>query len=305
MSAERFTLFPASITHAGGTMNLAQMQGFNVQTQTRKARIQPAGSVDPAAHVLAFADPVVRFGTRDLATLLATVSPSAGLKLSGSGAFFRLRERDDGGTFLTGATHETYDVAQGLVVLDTLTANQDDEQGAICQCMLHATYDGANEPIVHNTGVDFSLAPSPAFVSEYWLGPAYHNGAEIKGLVSSSVEFGVNVSPRRVSGQVFAQKLAIVRRQPVLRLTILKADATAALSLFTRGLSGTFSLYFQKGVNNGARVAANSASHVKISATAGEWSDEEITAEENDDGTVSIVVMPTGVLSTSVASTIP
>jgi hypothetical protein len=65
---------------------------------------------------------------------------------------------------------------------------------------LYALYDGTNLPIVHNTSVDLSGAPAPAFVSEFFMGPVYVNGSELEMILSHQVQFGTMFSPFRVSG---------------------------------------------------------------------------------------------------------
>lgn len=305
-SAERFTLFPCSFVHAGGTLDLAQMEGFDAEPKATIKRVYAAGAVDPKAHLLTVADPAVRFRTRDLTTLFGAISPLTGLVSTGAGAAFRLQERDDGtAIFLSGLTHETFTLAKNFVTIDSLSAAQDDRDGAVCECTCHALYDGTNLPIVHNTGVDFGAVAAPAFTSEFFMGPAYHNSVQLPGILRHSVEFGVGFSPFRRDGASFPSKGVIVRRSPVFKLTCQKMDEVAALSKFIRALSGVFATYFWKAVDNGVRVAVGSGVHLKVSAAGGMWNDESLSASENEDGTATLNVMPTGTLSYSIVSTIP
>lgn len=304
-SAERFCLFPCSAVHSGGTLNLAQMQDFSVQTNGTRDRFYVPGAVDPKAHILAFADQQITFGTQDLATYFGTVSPTVGLALTGAGTF-RLQERSDlAGVFETGSTHETYTVTNGLIIPTRLSASQDDQTGAVLQSTLFPLYDGSTNPVVHNTGVDFSGAPTPAFTSEFFLGPVYHNSSQIGGITQVSIDFGIQFAPRRVSGQVFATKGAITRRSPVFTFTTLKSDVDAAVNLFNRALTNSFAIYLQKGADAGSRISAATASNCKISCTAGVFSTDSIQVSSNDDATTNISVMPTGTIAVSVASAIP
>jgi hypothetical protein len=304
-SAERFGLFPCSLVHAGGTLNIAQIQDFQQSVNATKDRFYAPGSVDPKAHILANADPQITFGTQDLATYFAAVSPTVGLALSGAGTF-RLQERSDlSGVFESGTTHETFTVTGGIVIPARLTASQDDQTGAAIQSTLFPLYNGSTNPIVHNTSVDFAAAPTPAFTSEFFMGPVYHNSSEIRGITQVSVDFGITFAPRRVSGQVFATKGAITRRSPVFTFTTLKSDVDAALDLFNRAITSSFAIYLWKGADAGSRVAVGSSVHCKISCTAGVFTSDSVQVSNLDDATTNITVMPTGTIAVSVASTIP
>ncbi len=306
-SAERFALFPCSFIHgAAQTLNLAQMQNFDAQTAAAISRRFVSGAVDPKANILVSADPRVSFGTRDLATYFGTISPTVGLALTGAGATFRLQERSTlDGVWETSTTHETFTCSTGLILPRRISASQDDQDGAVLESELVVLYDGSTQPIVHNTGVDFATAPTPAFTSEFFLGPVYHNGSEIGGVTQVSVDFGINFAPRRVSGQYFATKGAIVQRAPMFTFTILKVDARSAINKFIAAITSSFAVYFWKGADAGSRVAVGTGAHCKISCTAGVWNDQNISARENDDGTVTVQMLPTGTIAVSVASAIP
>ena len=304
-SAERFGLYPCSFVHAGGTLNLAQMQGFNISTGAQRTRIWASGAVDPKAHVLANASPVINFQTRDLATYWGTVSPTVGLAQSNSSTY-RLQERSDlSGVFETGSTNETYTVEAGWLCPVSVSASQDDANGAIVESMHFPLYNGTTEPIVHNTAVDISGASAPAFTSEFWLGPVYHNGAEIPGIINTRVDFGINFAPRRTSGHVYPKKGAIVGRGPMLSFTTLKVDVTATINQFLRATAGTMAFYYWKGADAGSRVAVATTVHCKISAATGAWGDDSMSVQDNDDATSTISILPTGTIAVSVASAIP
>lgn len=305
-SGKRFSLFPCSFIHAGGTLDLAQMQGFEARPAPTIRTVHVGGAVDPKANIVANGTPQIGFQTRDLTTLLGALDPTTGLALSSTGATFRLQERDDGGSvFLTGTTHETFTVAKGHLVLDSIGASQDSAEGATAQLTCHCLYDGTNEPIVHNTGVDFAAAPTPAFTSEFWMGPVYHNSVEIDGVLSWSLEVGTQFVPFRVGGSIWPKQGCIVRRMPKIKITTLKVDTVASLSKSLRALSGTLACYLWKGANNGSRVAVATTQHAKFSFSAGGWREEQISVTENDDATATIEVLPTGTLGYSVASAIP
>ena len=305
-TANRFSIFPCSFIHAGGTLNLAQMQGFGVEPGSATKRVFVGGAVDPKANLLASANPRLPFQTRDLTTLIGTVSPLTGLALTGAGATFRIQERDEAEAFfLTGGTHETYTVAKGHLVIDSISASQDDQDGAVAQCILFALHNGSVLPIVHNTGVDLAGAPAPAFTSEFFMGPVYHNGVELTGILSQQVQFGLAFRQFRTSGAVYPSQGYIARREPVIRLTTLKADMNATVSHFLRATSGALACYFWKAADASDRVAVGTTVHLKITAATGAFSDDTFSVTENDDGTLTLNILPTGALAYSISSAIP
>ena len=303
-SAERFALFPCSLTHAGGDLDLAQMQNFSITPGSTVDRIFAAGAVDPKAHILAYADPQITFGTQDLVTYFAAVSATAGLKTTVG--TFRLQERSDyDGVWESSTTHVTWTTAAGHLIPTRLSCSQDSNTGCVLESRLVVLYDGSTVPLVHNTGVDFSTAPTPAFTSEFFLGPVYINSSEIKGITNVDIDFGINVSAVRTSGSVWAKSSAIIQRAPMITFTTLKADVTASVNMFLRALAGTTAIYLWKGSDAGSRVAVGTTSHFKLSFSAGVWKDDTVSVSDNNDGTVSVSLMNTGTISVATNSAIP
>lgn len=303
-SAERFSLFPCAFVHAGGTLNLTQMDGFDVKGNSRKNAIIPGGAVDRAHIGIASAAPSATFNTRDLTTLFTDVSGSAGLAISGA-ATFRLQERSNSSTFETGATHETFTAASGFLYPTSISASQDGEDGASCSCEFVPHWDGSTNPFVHNTGVNFDAVNAPAFVSRFFLGPVYSNTTQIAGVVSINVDFGITYDARPFNGAPYASLGAIIKREPTLSITVAKIDTLSALTMFGNAVDTSFSIYLQKGVASGTRVAGATSTHCKISCTAGDMTNDSVSVTGNDDGTATLTVMPTTVVAVSVASAIP
>lgn len=301
-TAERFGLYPATLTHAGGDLDLAQIQNFNISPSPTVDRFYAAGAIDPKTHIIAFAEPEATFGTQDLTTYWGAVSPSAGLAITN--ATFRMQERSNlGGSFES--TGQTWVMTDGFLVPTRLSCSQDSQTGCVQESRLVVLYDGSTSPIVHNDGVDFSGAPTPAFTSEFFLGPVYHNSSEIKGITQVDIDFGLNVTISRSSGQVYADKAYITTRGPRVTFTTLKCDADASLNQFLRALGGTTAIYLWKGTANGDRVAVATGAHFKLTISAGAWMTDTISVQDNQDGTISMSVMPTGTISTAVNSAIP
>jgi hypothetical protein len=300
----RHSIYPCSFVHAGGTLNLAQMENFSISPNSQKSAIIPGGALDRAHIGIASAAPTATFGTRDLVTALTDISVTTGLGLTGAGTF-RLQQRADNSTFLTGLSHETFTATGGFLRPTQISASQDDNDGAMATFEFVPLWDGSANPFVHNTGVDFSTAPSPGFTSRFFLGPVYHNSAALDGITQISIDPGVNYVPRAFNGDPYARKGAIVTRTPTVTFTTANMAAGNALDVFGSAISTSLDVYLQKGVASSTRVAAGSSVHVKISVAAGDWALDDASVQGNDDGTQSFTAMPTGAISISLASTIP
>ncbi len=303
-SAKRFSVYPASFVHAGGTLNLSQLSSFSVSPGGQKKAFTPGGSVNPAAHLLSHATPEVSLQTTDLTTLLAVLSLTTGLNCT-SGATFRLQERSSGATFEAGATHETFTSTAGFLNVESISASIDDENGASLDLKYTPLWGGSTRPLVHNTGVDFNTAPTPAFNSQFFLGPVYLNGAQLEGITRVAFRPGISFMVKRTDGDPYARLGAVVKVEPVFEFTTLKADVGGVLNVFGRALGGVFAIYLQAGVNNSDRVAAASSAHIKISVATGDAQHDTVQASGEDDATATFSVRGTGSVTLATGSAIP
>lgn len=303
-TAKRFSIYTGSFIHAGGTLDIKQIESMAIETNVTRTEVIPGGLVDRAAVLTASATPRARIGTRDLTGTLNTVSISAGLAMTNTSTL-RMQERSSGSTFETGATQETWTATGGFLYVDSISASQDDAQGALCNLIFVPLWDGTNDPWVHNTGINFSGVTAPAFNSQFFLGPVYHNSTEIDGITNVTVNAGVNYDPKAFNGDPFARIGAIVTRQPTITFTTAKVDAVSALDMFGRAVTSSLVVYFRKAVDSGTRVADATGSHISVTCSSGDWAHDDVSVSGNDDGTVNITVTPKGTIATSVTATIP
>lgn len=303
---ERYSGYSATITWntIPETQELTQLNNYEVVPGTRDSAITPSGAIDRAHIGVAGADSVIRVASRDFVSFFTNMNIATGLNLTGESTF-RWQERQDGGTFLTGTNHETDTVADGFLRPTQITASQDDDDGALLQCELTPLWNGSVDPIVHNSGVALG-GSAPAFVSRFFLGPVYHNGAEIAGVTNVSVDPGIIYQARAFSGDPYPRKGAIINRNPTLTFTVAEMNAAGAMaSIFGSAISTGVIFYLQRGVANGTRVAAGTAQHVKITASAGKWNFDTAQVTQNDDGSLTFSAHPTTTLALVTNSTIP
>lgn len=298
----RYSLYPFSCATGAVSLAFRQLDRFNLAVNAQQASIIPGGALDVACTSMSNAAPMIEMTTRDLLTFFTAVSPSGVLPFtSGVG---RAQKRDDGGAFLTDASHEVYNIAKGVIVPGSISASQDDQEGANLNFAAEILYDGTNLPIVRATGQTFATAPTPACISRYYLGPAFIDTVQIPNIEQVSIEFGVNYQAKGFNGSPYPVEGSIISRTPTISLTSTAMAIDAAMSMFLRQLGGDFRCFFQRSLDGSDRVAAGTASHVKISATGGTWGTESISTQGNEDGTVTLRVTPNSALSVSVASII-
>lgn len=305
MALVNYSLFPASFVHGGGTLNLAQLRMQGLQPNSEKSIIIPGGAIDAGAIIQSHAQSIVRLGTRDLTTLLGTLSLLVGLKCTGN-CIFRFQKRVAQSTFATGASHVTLTATLGFLNCESIRASQSDVNGAMADLAFFPLFDGTNVPLAIAVTADFDLATPPAFTSAFYLGPVYLGAAQIEGIQSVEIRPGVNFRPVFGDGDQYARVGVIESRTPQLRFTLTNVGYLSTItSLFGNAPASAIHVYLAKGVSGGGRVAAASTVHAKVTVSAGDWTPDDISVEGNADGSLSVVVRPTGSLSFSVASAIP
>jgi hypothetical protein len=120
-----------------------------------------------------------------------------------------------------------------------------------------------------------------------------------------TINTGIEYTARAFSGEPYPRIGSIVARNPSIQFTITEANAASALTmLFGSAISTGIVVYLQRGVTSGTRVAAATATHIKITAASGDWSLDEASVQGNDDGSLTFTATPTTTLAYA-ASAIP
>jgi len=299
---KRYSIYSSTFTDGTTPISLVQVRSTSVQSGSRKSLITPGGAVDRGAIVLSHAEPVIRLETGDLATALAGISATTGYNAS-SGATLRAQQRSDGGVFLGAGNHVTVTSSKGFLLPESLSARQDDEQGAALSLLYYPlSSTGLAAPLTVTASQN--LANSPAYTSLFYLGPVYHNGSALPGILGVEIDFGLMYSVVRHDGDVYAREGTIVMRNPSFRISMAELDA--APDLFNAALAGVLAIYLRKGSPGGSRVADATTSHVKVSCATGAWSttDKSVAGLEAD-WAANIEALPTGTITVSAASAIP
>lgn len=250
-------------------VTIKQVTGTSVNFGLKHARASMSATVATSQVALVSAEPVVSITSADLAGIIATISPTAGLVVS-SACVIPFADRADGAAFQGSSAHQTLSFVNGLVVPVEISASQDSEEGALCKLDVHvaaASDPGQTSPFTFNTGA--SLA-SATFTGMYDLGPVKIASTTISGVKSSSVKFGINVQKMRYGGQVWPliSGIYIVSIEPVLSVTFEDTASAQAAGEFA-ATATTATAYFRHRVAGSAHVANATATNVSCTITGG------------------------------------
>lgn len=308
MASDRFGLYSASFTHAGGTLDLQQLREQSVNTNSRFKIIRPGGGLNPAAHILSTANPTKRFYTSDLVTALTTIDIASGLACSG-GSVMRYQKRTPGGAFATGGSHLTQTTPKGFLHITGISVDIDSEDGAEAELEYVALSSDGTNPVTNTESVNFAAAPVPAFMSQYYLGGQWLDSTQVESLVALRVNPGIVFQARRVDGGVFPRYGAssIVARNPQKTMSYLNAALGSQMgSLFANALGATVKSLLQRATTSAdGRLAMASTNHIRIDVAAGTWGHEDIRASGENDAVTNVTIRPTGTLSVALGVASP
>ena len=305
MADERYSGYPASFVSAGPvTTDLAQMTSDSIRFGSQTFDYVPPGLTQRSQVGLVSADPVITLVTQDLVTAFGILSPTIGL--SCTAATFRRQLRSCGSTFDAGNTHYTYGCQYGgQWIPRSISASQDDEGGVELTTEFHPISDnGLNLPVAPTDNATIS-GVTPAFVSKFFMGPVYINAAAVTGISRWSLDFGIKVSKKRFGGIIYPTCVTIDEQRPIITITAAKVNVDGVVDQFMRVLAGTIALYGRKHATSTSRVSDVTASHLKLSSTAGAWQVDEDSFSDTEDGMKTFNILPTAAMAASVASAIP
>lgn len=298
--ADRFSIYPPSFTHAGGTLDLQQIDQQGMQANARVKTVRPGGSLSPAAHILSSANPTCQFSTADILTVLTAMSPNFHLFCSG-GHVMRWQKRAEGGTFATSTSHFTQASAKGFLHITSIDVDIDSEDGARMQLEYIPLSVAGENPFTDTISVNFASAPAPAFTSQYFMGGAVLNTTQLLGLKRFGLRPGIRFGPNRSDGGVFPRSDAssIQGYDAMLSANFLNVALGYTIGTsFLTALPNAFKLYLQRGTTaTDGRIASASTAHTKFTAAAGSWGQDDMSAGADDDGTTNITIRPTTALA--------
>lgn len=299
MAADRYSLFSASFVHAGGTLDLTQLESQGLNTVSSIRSVRPGGSLFNGAHILSTANPRFRFRTADIFTVFTAFSGSCFLACSG-GHTARWQKRLSAGAFATSTAHLTQTTPKGILHITGIDASIDSTEGAVMELEYIALSTDGTNPITDTPSVNFASAPAPAFVSQYFLGGVWNGASQVTSLQRASFRPGLRWTTRRADNGVFPlySLTSLSAHDPMISLSFLDMGLPYAMgSQFLSIVGAAIKGYVQRGTTaaNG-RIAAATSGHAKISCTDASWGADDMSVQGEDDGMVNVSVFPTAAL---------
>jgi hypothetical protein len=312
--SNRYGLYGCGFNAGEGYLALNQVSSVGTRTNKTMHSVHASGSIDPSAHIMTVAKPVLAIETADFTTLFgdadAPVSISTGLDVDDV-ATFMYRRRVVGGAFDSGNFHSVQTCEAGFLHVTEISAEAESQDPAKAMLEFIAlSLDGDNPFTFTDDQAIPGALVAPAFNSVFHHGPAFLNSVALPGLIRTVIRPGIGHKARHPDGGVFPRRAAssINSRDPQFQLDFLKVDMAdnAIGDLLVAAFSTTLACYFQRGsTNRDGRVAKATTQHLMISAPAGSWGGEDVSVIGEDDAVLSVLVQPTGTLSLSITSAIP
>ncbi len=302
MPAPLHEIWPIKFVYTGPTTLYAnQLDNVELSPSIEALIARAGGALAPQAIATAQAENKVSFTSADVATLMAVLSFSLGLKVTA--ATLQFEQRLNGGGYVSGSSHITMTSTGGLVYPKELTAKQGDKEGAKLSLDFCPFWDGTNLPVVVNSGQ--ALAGTPAANATHALGPVIFEGAQVIGVQSVSCKSGIEVKFIFADGELYPREVVITALNPMIEIELLNVPFAATL---TAGgltpLSSGIICYFQKVIPGGGRVAIATAEHISVAATSGAYKLDSVSGSKGDNATVKLTVMPAQALSMNAATAI-
>ena len=298
--ANRYGIYCASFTHAGGTLDLQQLDSQDLSSGSSYKSIRPGGALSPAAHILSTANPRARFSTTDILTVLTAMGGNFHLACSG-GHVMRYQKRLAGGAFATGGSHFIQSTAKGFLHVVSIDVDIDSDDGARMELEYVPLSVAGENPITDTPSQSLASAPVPAFMSQYFMGGVYLGTDQLLGLRRMSWRPGIRFTDRRSDGGVFSRydSSSITAYTLMINLQFLNVEIPTTIgTTFLNALGAAIKGYLQRGTTaTDGRIAAATTSHIKIAAAAGSWGVDNYSVSGEDDAMSSVGVMPTGTLT--------
>lgn len=278
----------------------------------KEMEIGSLGKRGPIDLAVSFEEPTVSFETAALDVLFGSgnlnVSLSNGLYCSAGNTVLQYQQFAPEGNFAGDGYHVTLTSLLAWLGIESIKASQDDTKPAMAKCNIHLLRDD-DDVLPNALAVDADLTGSVALTNKWALGPLYINSVLIPGLQTVEYVSNVQAKPKRESGWMVANRIALHSERHELRLGLENLGILSSVGLGMSAAAGTVAVYLRHVSTAGGRTAntgVGNNKHVKISFTAAKIIQQELKSG-GDDSEVQTVptIVNTGTVAISVVSTIP
>jgi hypothetical protein len=289
---ERFTSYPCNFD----SLTVNHVRNVALSPACTDYLITPGGAVDPQLCAAAFFDPAFSITSGDLATILAAVSPTAGLALS-TLTQIQLQQRADGGTFLGAGNHFVGTGYKGFLAVDEISGAQDDKNGASIKLKWWGLYDGTHAPLTLQSAQN--LTGTVAYNALFRMSEVVFEGSKLLGVESVSVKPGLKVSTKRSSGGIYPDVSSIIGRDSTIEIHGTNLAVGSAVGPGVDAISSGLTVYF-------ALINGSGSVNVSFTAPSGGYKLQNIGASGTSDAKAGIIAkIAGGTLAFSTTAALP
>lgn len=257
---------PANILEATALV-ISQVEGQAANLGIAPLTLASSGEVFPRISSVMAQAPRFNLTTQQVAGVLGKIT-SKGLVLATGFEVYNQLVSLATGLRTSGSAHQKLAIATGIVVPRRLSCSH----GQVARLTLEVigiNAAGTTNPVVIT---ESSALPSVVTPVLHTLGPVKVNGAEVLGIQSVEIDFGISVAVHAGSGAVYPQACFVTEIKP--RIAITADDAAVLATLTAAGLAQTATdslIYFRKLGTNAARVLDATAEHISVTIDDGLW----------------------------------
>lgn len=291
---ERYSIYPAVFD----ALTIPDVVNVTPSTAIQKMIVTPGGALDPGKIALVSLDPVATLSAVGLGVVLTAVSPTAGLAIS-SLAKIQFQARADGGAFQSGSSHVTISSVKGMLIPESIQAQQDDQNPALIQLKYYGLKSGSNPPMQINLAQP--LGGSPAVAAVYKLGPVVIDGVILGGVQRSQVNFGLMYQTKRANGDTAPSIGSIMKRAATGEITADNLSLAYAAGFGLIVCASGITLYF-------LRSDALPTDNVHLAVTfpaASTYELAEVPGQGDQDAETRLMITAAGPISINTAAAYP
>lgn len=249
-----------------GAVNLRQVRssGFNPGNTVVPDFV--TGGIDPEAIFFHGGRPTAQFQSGDVAGVITGIHAQNGLYVSNGTIAIPWNKRANGGTFAAAGNHVRVRGAYGLTVLNSLSANHGDQDGAMADlATTFVSSDGMTVPVVFDSS---QTLQAQAYNASHRLGPQYVNGSLVTSIVGVTINTGITTDVEETDGNLFATEVHITRRNPTIDIRFRNVAALSTYGPLFASLS-SYTGYLRKRAPGSSFVSDATSEHISFSFGSG------------------------------------
>lgn len=264
----------AIINNADASNTIRRVRTFSVEHGIRVSRASAGSYLEPLDSSVDYFAPSARFETEALKSVMDWTGVTRGAA-AGAGFRFVLAPYTAGGIGFSTSGCISFDFLAGSMIVPE-TIGLDNGAGSTISCSvigigLQTGFTTSYRPMGYSTGVTCPADSADAGDSQrFGPGPCYDNSTVLTEVTGGSINFGNRVETYGCAAFPWPVKGCISEQTPTFNLTGINGDFYETLiGTLGRAVSTIFKIFLRKHTADGHGIADATASHIRISFTAG------------------------------------